>query len=748
MFDDDTTDKEIEQLEKNLNSAESKLQGLETTLSGYQDEAADMLNQAGVEWQFADESGKLDDWQIALNKQIQAIYDLQDATNIAMDTSGTAKVSALDRIFKLTGADDEGIKKLQKVAAETQNLGMIVDTLRGNPQLVAYFDKLGIGVKDVANYLLSVDSAVTSGEASVESAGKAYSSYTSTLEKFTNAGSIANEIIYDNIELTEEQGKALQELIGSEAEYADAVDTSNGYVVKNAKLVKDLIAKKRLEAAQNAKVEKTQARLQYYDLYKQIHKLSQANGELSAKNKEQINILYNEMKTVAQTIQKYATLERQLLGVANAYTEFANAKEIDDANTYDSELSEMVQYLANAFNTGELGTAQAQAAINGLIPQEVIDRAGTLDERMQHIYEYFTGGPLSKYVTVEFDEEGSMTSAEITMENVKQFIEDGITGINGVQVFTGSWDDFDLAPNIKSLSDITEAYNLTADAIFAMFQTAEKYDISWLGGDFTTLMDQLMGDDLEYNLQKNMGVISEFEQKLANGNATEDDIQKYKDASAALAENTQQARDNAKAYADASTKYNEAKERAEDAQQAIANATEGQDTSDLQDQVDSAIQEMQKYAQIMADNETTEFTIQVSMDAVDVDIKKIEEQYSDIKDKVTQGDDGEWTIKPNVKATEELDHYISLLNEKHTLEVMQGEGVPTVLDTLIQINDVLNTITTILGQKYGVDIETGESTNRLQTILDQLSEIKPKQVVVEVLGRISNDLATFLGKSG
>lgn len=748
MFDDDTTDKDIEQLEKNLNSAESKLQGLETTLSGYQDEAADMLNQAGVEWQFADESGKLDDWQIALNKQIQAIYDLQDATNIAMDTSGTAKVSALDRIFKLTGADDEGIKKLQKVAAETQNLGMIVGTLRGNPQLVAYFDKLGIGVKDVANYLLSVDSAVTSGGASVESAGKAYSSYASTLEKFTNAGSIANEIIYDNIELTEEQGKTLQELIGSEAEYADAVDTSNGYVVKNARLVKDLIAKKRLEAAQNAKVEKTQARLQYYDLYKQIHKLSQANGELSAKNKEQINILYNEMKTVAQTIQKYATLERQLLGVANAYTEFANAKEIDDANTYDSELSEMVQYLANAFNTGELGTAQAQAAINGLIPQEVIDRAGTLDERMQHIYEYFTGGPLSKYVTVEFDEEGSMTSAEITMENVKQFIEDGIAGINGVQVFTGSWDDFDLAPNIKSLSDITEAYNLTADAIFAMFQTAEKYDISWLGGDFTTLMDQLMGDDLEYNLQKNMGVISEFEQKLANGNATEDDIQKYKDASAALAENTQQARDNAKAYADASTKYNEAKERAEDAQQAIANATEGQETSDLQDQVDSAIQEMQKYAQIMADNETTEFTIQVSMDAVDVDIKKIEEQYSDIKDKVTQGDDGEWTIKPNVEATEELDHYISLLNEKHTLEVMQGEGVPTVLDTLIQINDVLNTITTILGQKYGVDIETGESTNRLQTILDQLSEIKPKQVVVEVLGRISNDLATFLGKIG
>lgn len=705
----------------------------------------------------AGEGSRQAEWFKGLNDPFENIFHDMDFTD-AWDDAGTKLKALLEKTLKDAGFDEDidilGLKQYFDDAGELideQNLaGLTKQQITGYGVLAKAADKYGMSIDELIAKLVQfgVIQGSTFAAASVESAGKAYSSYASTLEKFTNAGSIANEIIYDNIELTEEQGKALQELIGSEAEYADAVDTSNGYVVKNARLAKDLIAKKRLEAAQNAKVEKTQARLQYYDLYKQIHKLSQADGELSAKNKEQINILYNEMKTVAQTIQKYATLERQLLGVANAYTEFANAKEIDDANTYDSELSEMVQYLANAFNTGELGTARAQAAINGLIPQEVIDRAGTLDERMQHIYEYFTGGPLSKYVTVEFDEEGSMTSAEITMENVKQFIEDGIAGIDGVQIFTGSWDSFDLAPNIKSLSDITEAYNLTADAIFAMFQTAEKYDISWLGGDFTTLMDQLMGDDLEYNLQKNMGIISEFEQKLANGNATEDDIQRYKDASTALAENTQQARDNAKAYADASTKYNEAKERAEAAQRAIANATEDQDTSKLQGQVDSAITEMQEYAQIMADNETTELTIQVSMDAVDVDIKKIEEQYSDIKDKVTQGDDGEWAIKPEVEETEELDHYISLLNEKHTLEVMQGEEVPTVLDTLIQINDVLNTITTILGKKYGVDIETGESTNRLQTILDQLSEIKPKQVVVEVLGRIANDLATFWGKIG
>lgn len=77
--------------------------------------------------------------------------------------------------------------------------------------------------------------------------GKAFSSYIDYIEQFYNAQSIADEIIYDNIELTKEQGDALQELIGSETEYAEAVDASNGYIIKNAKLVKDLIAKKELK---------------------------------------------------------------------------------------------------------------------------------------------------------------------------------------------------------------------------------------------------------------------------------------------------------------------------------------------------------------------------------------------------------------------------------------------------------------------------------------------------------------------
>lgn len=749
MADDDTTDTKIKQLESNLNSAESNLQNLETTLSEYEDEYTNWLNQEGVEWQVADESGNLEDWQIAMNKRIQDMYDVLDAFAIARDDSGSAKESALDRIFKLTGADDEGIKKLQKVAAETQNLGTIVGTLRGNPQLLAYFNELGIDAKDVANYLLSVDSAVTSVGTSVESVGKAYSSYASTLEKFTNVGTIANEIIYDNIELTEEQGKALQELIGSEAEYAEAVDSSNGYIVKNAKLVKDLIAKKRNEAAYNAKTEKSQARLKYYELYKQIKKLSGANGELAQQNKAQINALYAEMTSVAKAVQQYSMLEQQLLGVTNAYTKFADAKEIDDANNYDSQFGEMIQALANAFNTGYLGTEQAQAAIAGLIPDEVIEKADTLDEKMQAVYDYFTGGPLSKYLTVEFDDEGSMTNAKISIDNLKQFVEDGINGVgeDSVKVFTGSWESFDLAPGIKSISDIADAWNMTEEAVFTFLQELEKTDISWIGGDFTTLLDKLMGDNLEHQAYKNTQALTELEVKLANGAITVEEytkelyglkgqlnsgaitqeeyntvvadldqqladgtitLQEYQRALSGLdgaqKENVQNIRDNAVAWDNATTAVTHAKNKLSQATEELNDLREaGASDEEIQiktNEVAAASKELEdallKKYQLQ---EPTEMTLQLASDNINEQISAWKQENSalavkakveniDDSELVKLGENGKYEINTELVTDPEdqaaLQTYLDLINDQKVINILLGGDE----DAKAQINEI------------------------------------------------------------
>ena len=905
MADDDTSNTKIKQLENNLKRAESNLQNLDVTVSEYEDEYTNWLNQEGVEWQFADESGNLEDWQIAMNKRIQEMYDVLDIFAIMRGDSGATE-SALDRIFKLTGADDEGIKKLQKVAAETQNLGMIVDTLRGNPQLVAYFDRLGIGVKDVANYLLSVDSAVTSGGASVESAGKAYSSYTSTLEKFTNAGSIANEIIYDNIELTEDQGKALQELIGSEAEYADAVDTSNGYVVKNAKLVKDLIAKKRLEAAQNVKIEKAQARLKYYDLYKQMEKLSGANGKLAAQNKDQINTLYAEMGIVQQTISKYSMLEQQLLGAADAYDKFSEAQTADAESDYSSKMTDMLTALINGLQTGKIGTEAFKAAVQGLIPDEELNKLDTVEDKVKAIVDYITTSNFKDYFTFDFDND-TLKDITITFDNVKAFVEDGFK--NGALIQTGEdWTQFELSAQTKTLDDLAKAYGVTKEAAFAYLQLINQHDGEWLIGDFATTFDSLIptaatikeageqmqkafdqanvdltlrpqvswekmneagwdteegsystvntvsyfasdfgladegssedyvinvtpilpdgtvikgGDEglWEYiNDKKNNGEniedldvflgkyssleesekaaqalheaqeayfemvnnysidndisettrqISELDVQLANGKITQEEYMAKMYGIGDAATKTQQAtgglkgnldalgdaaRDNISAWKNASDGYAKAKETVTELEEQIKNASDDALPS-LKEQLAEATSKMMEFGNEMSAHEYTELTIQVAMDAVQKDIDAIDHEYSELAKNVAfDNESGTYNIatgiewKGNKPDQATIDNYLKLLDERHTLEVMQGEEVPTVLDTLTEINNVLNTITTILAKKYGIDIETGESTNRLQTILDQLSEIKPKQVIVEVLGKFSDGLTALWGK--
>nr|DAF25316.1 MAG TPA: minor tail protein [Caudoviricetes sp.] len=328
-------------------------------------------------------------------------------------------------------------------------------------------------------------------EINTGSDGKTFSSYADTLEKFSSIQGISNELIYDNIQLTKEQGEELQTLIGSEAEYAEAVDTSNGYVVKNAKLVKDLIAKKKIEAAQNVKIEKTQARLKYYDLYKQIKKLSGANGELAAKNKDQINTLYAEMGIVQQTISKYSMLEQKLLGAADAYDKFEEAQTADSESDYSSKMTDMLTGLINGLQTGKVGTEAFKAAVKGLIPEEELDKLDTVKDKVKAIADYITTSNFKDYFNFEFDDDGALKDITMNMDNLKAFVEDGFE--NGALIQTGEdWTQFELSDQIKTLDDLAKAYGMTKEAAFAYLQFVNQYDGEWLIGDFATTFDSLI----------------------------------------------------------------------------------------------------------------------------------------------------------------------------------------------------------------------------------------------------------------
>ena len=594
---------------------------------------------------------------------------------------------------------------------------------------------------------------------------KTYSDLKNSISEVNDTLSQSSEIIIDNIKLTDEQGKALESLIGGEEDFADAIDTTNGYVVKNATLLKKLLNTKKQEALQNVKISKSQARLQYYELYKKIRQLSQGNQKLAITHKEEINALYAEMGAIEKTIAKYSMLEQQLLGATNAYEKFEEAKTIDEEKDYGSKASDMLSGLIQGLQSAKLGTESFQAAVSGMIPEDVYSGLSTVEEKVQAISNYLKNSNFSKYFTLEFEDDGTLQSAEMKLDNVKAFIEDAQEV--GVLTNKGDWKHFELDESIKTLDDFCNAMQITKEMAFAMFTEIDSYDAEWLNGDFGSMLDNLdLG--LEGNIFMASKHITELDVALANGkiSAEEYSAAMYGTGAAAtesqkkigglagqMQQYTQSARKNASEWKKASDGYEESKKKVEDLSKQIQKAIKGTDTSQLEEDLAAAMKDMDKYAAIMRDNEVSELIIKVAMDDVDKSIESIENTYIGIKNLIEQdNENGGFKIKTGINwesapADEDtVNSYLALLNEKHTLEVMQGESLPTTLDVMQEMRDTLKTITEILAKHYGVNIETGEAEDSITGILNQLDQIKPKSVVITVLGNISDTLKTWWGR--
>lgn len=340
-----------------------------------------------------------------------------------------------------------------------------------------------------------------------------YSALTEQVTKYNEIATQTSEIILDNTKVTQEYKDSLVELGISEEELSECFDATNGLVVTNAKELNRLVKNTKKNTAQNAKLAKSQARLQYYELYKEMSKLVGANGRVTDGNIDVVRSLYEEMNALEKTIAKYSMLEAQLLGNVNAFEKFQEAQEIDSATDYMGSAEEMVLALGEAFNTAELGSESAQAAILGLVPKSVYEDLDTVDEKMAAIYDYFRNGQLSQYFTLEFDDDGKIESAEMKLVNLKNFIEDGLSGDknkDGINPFVGDdWQHFELnqtwLDSLPEGTDVLQALadqmNVTKEVAFAFVKSFKDHDIEWLDGDYSTFFDQMLSSTNEGKIQ-------------------------------------------------------------------------------------------------------------------------------------------------------------------------------------------------------------------------------------------------------
>jgi hypothetical protein len=351
---------------------------------------------------------------------------------------------------------------------------------------------------------------------------------TEALEKYQTTLDILNETCFDGQVISEDFYNTLREQIGETTvgveDFFDAIDTSNGYVVKNAELLKKLTDRSRKVQAQNAKVAKSQARLEYYELTKEMSKYIKVEDGVIITDAKQVVTLAAKANALAKVISKYSMLELQLLGAANAYDEFEKAQQADSEVDFMSSAEDMVLALGQAFNTGELGTETAQAAIKGVIPESVykdIEALDTAEEKMAAIYDYFKNGKIAQYFDLEFDEDGNITAVEAKLGNMRKFIEDGIT--NGV--FQGDWQNFEYSEEFLTgltaaedkLGYFAEKMKVSKEIALAMIKKIEDSDIGHIVGNYGSLFDVLTPDALENSIYNTTQAISNLNEQLANG---------------------------------------------------------------------------------------------------------------------------------------------------------------------------------------------------------------------------------------
>lgn len=467
----------------------------------------DLFDQAQVDTEGnASMQGYFAKWQEEYDKAVSELdfqEDIKAGVSIEVDGSSINVkdlANSIKKEFYNKGLSVEDIINIGDLI-NAENDGQEVDWGSYTESQKAAYNELasaaknyGLEVEDLLNILnkLGYVKIPTQAVDGIITKVKSISVLSDEFDKYNEVLSQTNEFTVNGIEVTQDYKDSLTELGISTEDLNECFDESNPLIIKNADALNRLVKTSKKSITNNARLAKTQAQLQYRDLYKEIKKLTNGTKVTDAATLNYINSLYDQMNGLEKTIAKYSILEAKLLGVTSAYDKLADAQTADEEMDYASKAEDLINILGDAFNTGELGIEAAKVAFEGLIPDELIDKTKTLDEQMSQAYKYFTKGTISKLFKIEFDGDGAISSVEMTKEKVEEFTKSLIGSAEEGAVFQGTWDEFTLNPAIKTLEQFADAIDTTKEVAFAYLTQLERYDINWLGGDFSTLFDQLI----------------------------------------------------------------------------------------------------------------------------------------------------------------------------------------------------------------------------------------------------------------
>lgn len=513
-------------------------------------------------------------------------YGLQD-----IDILNIESLSKADHTLNnVTGDARKSIGAYLDLKAAADGLDIPLDTL------IDTLVELGVVYSDNIKYTNEfTSSALTMATA----ASKAVSSVTSILNS-QGTGVNVNADSYS-------------ELIKDNAEYAAALQYSNGTMQLNREMAQQLTEAKVKESeayikvaySQNqVKYEKVKNDLSYYT--DEVRKSIEADADKLNQFDEEKAALESQSEALRDNCRSLQMQYSALMQASSAYQDWLNAQNATESgDMYDSAI-EAKKALAEGLKNGKIGTVKWQAASEFLIPD---DYEGTAAEYIKKLNRYFKQAS-------DGSDDGS---------GINNFITDSLKAGLMKQESDGS---------IKILADKTtedfaKALKLSPDAVQSIFGEMQEYgwtfDWGSLLGDPITNYKMQLDDikdqmaDLEPNSEawQVLDARAEELESALDGlyqrsglDQLADTVQKAKDNGVELSENAQQAAD---ALDSAARVQNEidiykAQEAAKEAEKAFASSGQIADLDNL-DAANQKLTELLQKRQQMGEPTDTEIRL-------------------------------------------------------------------------------------------------------------------------------------------
>ena len=446
--------------------------------------------------------GLSDNYDIDQSTYLKAVEELRALIAAGYEAVGEEVPESLTKLFD--SMEEEHVAAYQAYSArlgaagvdladlEAANLTMMQQKILGSIDTTAeqqLFNSVTTDTQTLAEQVRSYQAAIASA-----SAIDAFEGLKESVDSFAEYQTTVQEALTTG-QLTIEQ---YESLIAIAPEYADALEMQGQQITLNAEKTQELVEARNDEIAADVKAQRSNARVAYIrnsavleDLIDKYNKLSSVERQShdGVALAEQIDNLLAEQTELSNTIDKYALLESQLSEVAQAYKNYEAAINYASPEDHWEIGFGAVEDLNEGLNSGKMGTAEFQAALDLAIPDDVYKDLETEAEQAQAVADYVSN------VLNPFFTEDEVTGMQRFLDEAvklgaleKSFDENGVAEYATKANIT--WEDFAdtmgmTVPMLEAMIGMFDAYDFDGQAF------REDLDMAGVNADTKEYLDLL-----------------------------------------------------------------------------------------------------------------------------------------------------------------------------------------------------------------------------------------------------------------